>query len=114
MTTTAQSTAGAFERRLSSSPRSDAERAALTATPAFGVEFTDHMARATWTTAEGWADRRIEPYGPLLLDPAAAVLHYGQEVFEGLKAYRHADGSIWTFRPERNAARFAGSARRLS
>ena len=62
----------------------------------------------------GWADRRVEPYGPLLLDPAAAVLHYGQEIFEGLKAYRHADGSVWTFRPWANAARFMASARRLA
>ncbi len=54
------------------------------------------------------------PYGPLQLDPAAAVLHYAQEIFEGLKAYRHADGSIWAFRPEANAARMARSARRLA
>ena len=54
------------------------------------------------------------PYGPLQLDPSAAVLHYAQEIFEGLKAYRHADGSVWTFRPDKNAARFARSARRLA
>ena len=54
------------------------------------------------------------PYGPLLLDPAASVLHYAQEIFEGLKAYRHADGSIWTFRPEANAERLQRSARRLA
>ena len=51
--------------------------------------------------------RKVRPYGPLQLDPAAAVLHYAQEIFEGMKAYRHADGSVWTFRPEANAARFA-------
>ncbi|MCV2394035.1 branched-chain amino acid aminotransferase [Actinotalea sp. M2MS4P-6] len=114
MSTTAHTSADAFERRLSDSPRSESERAELIASPSFGVVFTDHMARVTWTADEGWTDRRVEPYGPLQLDPAAAVLHYGQEIFEGLKAYRHADGSIWTFRPEKNAARFAASARRLA
>ena len=104
----------AFDIRLSDSARSAAERAALTEKPAFGTVFTDHMARVTWTVDEGWHDRRVEKHGPLLLSPAAAVLHYGQEVFEGLKAYKHADGSVWTFRPERNAARFAASARRLA
>jgi branched-chain amino acid aminotransferase len=56
----------------------------------------------------------VQPYGPIQLDPAAAELHYAQEIFEGLKAYRHADGSIWTFRPEQNAARMQRSARRLA
>lgn len=79
----------------------------------FGVEFTDHMARASWTPEQGWHGMRIEPYGPLSLDPAGAVLHYGQEVFEGLKAYRHADGSVWTFRPAYNAARLNVSNNRL-
>jgi len=114
MSTDITTTADAFERRLTHAPRSDADRARLMASPAFGTVFTDHMAHATWTAAEGWQDRRVEPYGPLLLDPAASVLHYGQEIFEGLKAYRHADGSVWTFRPWANAARFATSARRLA
>jgi branched-chain amino acid aminotransferase len=56
----------------------------------------------------------VMPYGPLAIDPAASVLHYGQEIFEGLKAYRHKDGSIWSFRPEANARRFARSAKRLA
>ena len=90
------------------------ERAALLASPRFGTVFADHMARISWTTAEGWHARRVEPYGPLQLDPACAVLHYAQEVFEGLKAYPHADGSVWTFRPQANAARFARSAARLA
>jgi branched-chain amino acid aminotransferase len=72
------------------------------------------MARMTWTLEGGWAERRIEPYGPLPLEPAALVLHYGQEVFEGLKAYRHPDGTIWSFRPEANARRFAASAHRMA
>ncbi|PAL02546.1 branched chain amino acid aminotransferase, partial [Staphylococcus hominis] len=56
----------------------------------------------------------VRPYGPLQLDPAAAVLHYGQEIFEGIKAYRHADGSIWTFRPDANGRRLQRSAQRLA
>src|SRR6476661_3053523 len=82
--------------------------------PGFGKTFTDHMVVATWTADGGWGDAQVKPYGPFQLDPAAAVLHYAQEIFEGMKAYRHADGSIWTFRPEANAARFARSARRLA
>ena len=72
--------------------------------------FTDHMAVATWTAADGWHDSAIVPYGPFTLDPATAVLHYAQEIFEGLKAYRHEDGSIWTFRADRNAERMVRSA----
>ncbi|NMR21451.1 branched-chain amino acid aminotransferase [Cellulomonas fimi] len=106
--------ADAFELRRTDAPAPDAERAAALAHPRFGTVFTDHMARVRWTSTDGWHDRRVEKYGPLLLDPATAVLHYGQEIFEGLKAYRHPDGSVWTFRPEANAARFAASARRLA
>ncbi|RYV50121.1 branched-chain amino acid aminotransferase [Pengzhenrongella frigida] len=104
----------AFELRLSDTPVPTAEREAEIAAPKFGTVFTDHMARISWSASTGWHDRRVVKYGPLLLDPASAVLHYGQEIFEGLKAYRHADGSIWTFRPQANAARFAASARRLA
>jgi branched-chain amino acid aminotransferase len=67
-----------------------------------------------WTPSEGWHGARITKYGPLSLDPATAVLHYAQETFEGMKAYRHADGSIWTFRPEENAKRMTRSSRRLA
>jgi branched-chain amino acid aminotransferase len=76
--------------------------------------FTDHMAVATWTAADGWHDSAIVPYGPFSLDPATAVLHYAQEVFEGLKAYRHDDGTIWSFRADKNAERMGRSARRLA
>ena len=72
------------------------------------------MFLAKWTPEEGWDHARVVPYGPLTLDPATAVLHYAQEVFEGLKAYSHADGSIWLFRPEENAARMQRSAHRLA
>jgi len=90
------------------------QREAVLANPGFGKTFTDHMVLATWTAGQGWHDAKVTAYGPLLLDPSAAVLHYAQEIFEGMKAYRHPDGSVWTFRPEVNAARFARSARRLA
>ena len=95
-------------------PLGDAERAAILANPGFGNYFTDNMVQATWTTEAGWHDGRLMPYGPITLDPSAAVLHYAQEIFEGLKAYRRHDGSIWAFRPDANAARFQRSATRLA
>ncbi|EAP97652.1 branched-chain amino acid aminotransferase [Janibacter sp. HTCC2649] len=95
-------------------PVSDERRAEIHARPGFGVHFTDHMATATWTKDGGWHDGRVVPYGPIQIMPSAAVLHYAQEIFEGMKAYRHEDGSVWTFRPEANAARMARSARRLA
>lgn len=88
--------------------------AEILANPGFGTSFTDHMFTVEWTPDTGWAGARITPYGPLSLDPATAVLHYAQETFEGLKAYRHQDGSIWTFRPEENAARMVRSSHRLA
>ncbi|MBX9245672.1 branched-chain amino acid aminotransferase [Actinotalea ferrariae] len=123
MSTTAQtpgtatsraSAVDAFEVRPSDTARTDAERAALMEAPVFGTVFTDHMARISWSVEQGWHDRRVEKHAPLQINPAAAVLHYGQEVFEGLKAYRHDDGSVWTFRPWANAARMATSAHRLA
>lgn len=103
-----------WQVRPSDHPRSAEERAGLLRELRFGTEFTDHLAHAVWTPEEGWHDLRIEAYAPITLDPASAVLHYAQEVFEGLKAYRHGDGSIWAFRPDVNARRFARSARRLA
>ena len=94
--------------------KSDAERAELLVDPQFGTTFTDHMIDVCWSVRGGWHRPRVQPYGPLSLDPAAAVLHYGQEIFEGIKAYRHADGSIWTFRPDANGRRLQRSARRLA
>ncbi len=82
--------------------------------PGFGNYFTDHMAVANWDAEQGWHGDRLVPYAPLAMDPASAVYHYAQEIFEGLKAYRHADGSVWLFRPEANAARFVRSASRLA
>ena len=89
-------------------------RAAIVADPGFGRHFTDHMVTIRWSVAEGWHDASVVPYGPLQLDPASMVLHYGQEIFEGIKAYRHADGSVHTFRPDQNGRRLQRSARRLA
>ena len=95
------------------SPRSAEERARILSAPGFGMYFTDHMVRVDF--ADGaWGEGAVVPYGPLSLDPATSALHYGQEIFEGLKAYRQPDGAIATFRPDMNAARFARSAQRLA
>ena len=91
------------------------ERIALEhANPRFGAVFADHMAVATWRAGEGWGDDAVVNYHGLDINPASAVLHYAQEIFEGLKAYRHADGSIWLFRPDQNGERFVHSAERLA
>jgi branched-chain amino acid aminotransferase len=103
-----------FELLASDTRVPAAERALIMADPGFGSVFTDHMTTIRWSQDRGWHDARLEPYGPLVLDPAAAVLHYGQEIFEGLKAYLQADGSVVAFRPQANAARFNKSARRLA
>jgi branched-chain amino acid aminotransferase len=95
-------------------PVSPERRAEILADPGFGRHFTDHMLTVTWTPDEGWHDAQIKAYGPFEVDPATAVLHYAQEIFEGMKAYRHDDGSIWSFRPDVNARRFARSARRMA
>jgi branched-chain amino acid aminotransferase len=95
-------------------PVSEDRLAEILANPGFGLHFTDHMFVVEWTPDQGWHDARVTPYAPLSVDPATAVLHYAQEIFEGMKAYRHADGSVWTFRPEENAARMVRSARRLA
>ncbi|MBD8024405.1 branched-chain amino acid aminotransferase [Microbacterium gallinarum] len=94
--------------------KSAEQRAEILVNPGFGTSFTDHMVDICWSTGGGWHRPRVQPYGPLSLDPAAAVLHYGQEIFEGIKAYRHADGSIHTFRPDQNGRRLQRSARRLA
>jgi branched-chain amino acid aminotransferase len=95
-------------------PVAAAARSAALADPGFGKVFSDHMVTIEWSAADGWHAATLGPRGPLLLDPAAAVLHYAQEIFEGLKAYRRDDGTITLFRPQANAARFNASARRLA
>jgi branched-chain amino acid aminotransferase len=102
-----------FALQRNPSPATDDAVARVLADPGFGDYFTDHMAVASWTKDGGWGAGEVKPYGPFQVDPASAVLHYAQEVFEGLKAYRHADGSIHLFRPEANARRFQASAARL-
>ncbi|GAA2061544.1 MULTISPECIES: branched-chain amino acid aminotransferase [Leifsonia] len=94
--------------------RDAATRAEILADPGFGNHFTDHMVDICWSAKGGWHRPRVSPYGPIQLEPSAAVFHYAQEIFEGLKAYRHEDGSIWGFRPEANAARMQRSAYRLA
>jgi len=94
--------------------KSPEARAEILADPGFGKFFTDHMVDICWSARGGWHRPRVQPYGPITLDPAAAVLHYGQEIFEGIKAYRHQDGSIHTFRPDQNGRRLQRSARRLA
>lgn len=80
----------------------------------FGTKFTDHMFIADYTEGTGWHDHRIVPYQPLTLDPSASILHYGQTIFEGMKAYLSEDGIVRLFRPEQNMKRMNNSADRLS
>jgi branched-chain amino acid aminotransferase len=103
-----------FEIFANPSPRTPDERAALLADPGFGRVFTDHMVTIRYSEAKGWYDARLEPFGPLALSPATAALHYAQEIFEGLKAYRLPDGGITLFRPEANAARLNTTAARMA
>jgi branched-chain amino acid aminotransferase len=104
------------EFRLEPHPRplDQAARAEQLADPGFGRVFTDHMAVVGYSADRGWHDARIAPRQPFSVDPACAVLHYAQEIFEGLKAYRQPDGGTALFRPEANARRFQSSARRMA
>src|SRR5262245_8964020 len=95
-------------------PATDEQRTAIMTNPPFGQHHTDHMVSITYIEGKGWHDAQVLPDGPIELDPSALVLHYAQQVFEGLKAYRWADDSIVSFRPEANAARLQKSARRLA
>lgn len=90
------------------------KRAELLKDPGFGRIFTDHMVTVRYAEGQGWHDAKIEPRAPLVMDPTAMVLHYGQEIFEGLKAYRMPDGGAALFRPDANARRFRRSAERLA
>jgi branched-chain amino acid aminotransferase len=103
-----------FTRTAPTAPIPDAQRTELLADPGFGRVFTDHMVTVNWTPEAGWHNGSLRPYGPLALDPATAVFHYGQSIFEGFKAYVQPDGSIRTFRPDANGRRFQRSARRLA
>jgi branched-chain amino acid aminotransferase len=103
-----------FTRRPHPTPVAANERATMLEDPGFGRVFTDHMATMRWTQQRGWCDAEIRAREPFVLDPASAVLHYAQEIFEGLKAYRLEDGGVALFRPEMNARRFKASAERLA
>lgn len=103
-----------FEFEAHANPVPAADRTALLADPGFGKVFTDHMAVINYSADRGWHDARIMPRGPLSIDPACAVLHYAQEIFEGLKAYRMPDGGAALFRAGENARRFRESAERMA
>ena len=104
----------AFATHACTDPVPTAERDRILASPGFGEVFTDHMVTLRWTADQGWHEGMVQPYGPLMLEPATAVFHYAQEIFEGLKAYRQGGGPIVAFRPQANAARFNRSAARLA
>ena len=95
-------------------PVADAERARLIADPGFGRVFTDHMVMIRYSDTRGWHDAQVKARAPLSIDPASAVLHYAQEIFEGMKAYRLDDGGMALFRPDANARRFNQSAQRMA
>jgi branched-chain amino acid aminotransferase len=95
-------------------PATDEQVARILVQPGFGRHFTDHMVTAEFDRARGWHDAEVRPHQPLSMPPGTAVFHYGQAIFEGLKAYRQPDGSVACFRPDMNAARFGVSARRLA
>ncbi len=103
-----------FTRTLTDTPTPVEQIEEVLANPGFGKYFTDHMVVIDWSQDAGWHEPRLVPYAPLQIDPASSVLHYGQAIFEGLKAYRQPDGSIATFRPDKNAARIRSSARRMA
>ncbi|WP_115719495.1 branched-chain amino acid aminotransferase [Gallaecimonas mangrovi] len=103
-----------LKKVLTETPTDTAERQQLLANPAFGKVFTDHMVTVRHTKADGWVDAKVEARKNFTFSPGTTVLHYGLEIFEGLKAYRQADGGVALFRPDANAKRFANSAKRLA
>ncbi|MEM8726547.1 MAG: branched chain amino acid aminotransferase, partial [Pseudomonadota bacterium] len=104
-----------FETIPHPTPTPDDVREARIADPGFGTVFTDHMVTIEYDDAQGgWHSARIGPREPIALDPAASVLHYAQEIFEGMKAFVHQDGGLALFRPEQNARRFNASAQRMA
>jgi len=103
-----------FAIRPNASPMPEADRLKAFENLGFGTLFSDHMAVIRWSADKGWHSAEVTARAPFPLDPAAAVLHYAQEIFEGMKAYRAADGRAVLFRPEENARRFNESARRMA
>ncbi|MET0270432.1 MAG: branched-chain amino acid aminotransferase [Sphingomonas sp.] len=103
-----------FQIRQNANPVAADQRAGMLQDPGFGRVFTDHMVVIEWKEGQGWHDARVEARAPLSIDPACAVLHYAQEIFEGLKAYRIPGGEVVLFRPDANARRFNDSAARMA
>jgi branched-chain amino acid aminotransferase len=103
-----------FDYQPCAAPLASEERDRLLADPGFGRVFTDHMAVVRYSEGQGWHLARIQPREPISTDPASAVLHYAQEIFEGLKAYRLPDGGVGLFRPDANARRLRESAKRMA
>jgi branched-chain amino acid aminotransferase len=103
-----------FEIQSAANPTSEKDRVAKLVDPGFGRVFTDHMAVVRYSQAKGWHGARVEARANFPLDPATAVLHYAQEIFEGLKAYKRDDGGVNLFRPDANARRFHNSAERMA
>jgi branched-chain amino acid aminotransferase len=103
-----------FAFEPSAHPVPDEERGRMIADPGFGRVFTDHMALIRYSSARGWYDPKVTARQPITVDTATSVLHYAQEIFEGMKAYRHADGRVALFRPDANARRLQDSARRMA
>jgi branched-chain amino acid aminotransferase len=103
-----------FTTETHPNPTPNDKREALIADPGFGKTFTDHMVTIRYSEGKGWHDAKVTARVPLSFDPASAVLHYAQEIFEGLKAYRLDDGAMALFRPDANARRFNTSAQRLA
>lgn len=103
-----------FLIKKSDSPATVSDRQAALENPGFGTLFTDHMAMIRYTEGRGWHDACVQKREAIAMDPASSVLHYAQEIFEGMKAYRLADGTTALFRPDENARRFQASARRMA
>lgn len=111
---TVPATIDSFTVERSENPTSAERIAEILENPGFGKTFTDHMVVIEWNEADGWHNARVQPYQNFQLDPATMVFHYGQAIFEGIKAYRHPDDSIQTFRPDQNSQRLRNSAQRLA
>ena len=114
MSTLAPAESPTLAVHLTPTPVDAATRAQLLENPGFGSLYGEHMVRIDYRAGEGWGRSVLQPYGPISLPPTAAVFHYAQSAFEGLKAYRLTDGGIGVFRPDANAARLNRSAKRLA
>ena len=111
---TVPATPDSFTIERTENPTSSELIAEILTNPGFGNHFTDHMVVIDWNESEGWHSARVQPYQNFQMDPASMVFHYGQAIFEGIKAYRQQDDSVVTFRPDQNAARMQSSAQRLA